>query len=133
MKVRAPLVMLGPHFGKKMWHLKIPPKIRIFSWRACMNALPTLQNLRRRGVNTDKLCPLCNESIKCTTHALLLCEKEKEVWSNWLACQVNLLAVNQDVSVIAMKLLANGTTEDLEINLFCHCVVNLVQLKPNGA
>lgn len=28
--------------GKKMWQLKIPPKVRIFAWKACMNGLPTL-------------------------------------------------------------------------------------------
>ena len=34
---------------KKVWHLNLPKKIRIFAWRACMNALPTMQNLRVRG------------------------------------------------------------------------------------
>ena len=34
---------------KKMWHLNIPAKIRIFAWRACMNALPTMHFLRTRG------------------------------------------------------------------------------------
>ena len=34
---------------KKMWHLNLPAKIRIFAWRACMNALPTMLNLRTRG------------------------------------------------------------------------------------
>ena len=30
---------------KKLWHLNIPPKVRIFAWKMCMNALPTLVNL----------------------------------------------------------------------------------------
>ena len=33
---------------KRMWHLKIPAKIRIFAWYACMNALPTKMNLYKR-------------------------------------------------------------------------------------
>ena len=26
---------------RKMWHLKLPIKMRIFAWRACVNGLPT--------------------------------------------------------------------------------------------
>ena len=26
---------------KEMWQLKLPAKIRVFAWRACMNGLPT--------------------------------------------------------------------------------------------
>ena len=46
-------------FWKRIWLLKIPPKIRIFTWKACVNALPTMSNLRKRGVSTDGLCPVC--------------------------------------------------------------------------
>nr|XP_023881248.1 uncharacterized protein LOC111993657 [Quercus suber] len=31
---------------KRVWHLNLPEKIRIFAWRACMDALPTMQNLK---------------------------------------------------------------------------------------
>ena len=30
---------------RKIWHLKIPAKIRIFAWQAYMNGLPTMLNL----------------------------------------------------------------------------------------
>ena len=30
---------------KKIWHLNIPEKIKIFSWRAYVNGLPTMVNL----------------------------------------------------------------------------------------
>ena len=43
-------------FGKKIWHLKIPSKIQIFAWRACMNSLPTRLNLSRRGININPIC-----------------------------------------------------------------------------
>ena len=36
-------------FWKAIWHLNIPPKIRIFAWKVCRNGLPTLLNLSRRG------------------------------------------------------------------------------------
>lgn len=67
---------------KKMWQLKILPKVRIFSWRACMNGLPTMLNLGRRGVNIDALCPLCGKEVESTIHALLLSGNAREVWWN---------------------------------------------------
>ena len=30
---------------RKLWHLNIPPKVHIFAWKMCMNALPTFVNL----------------------------------------------------------------------------------------
>ena len=79
---------------KKMWQLKFPPKVRIFAWRACMNGLPTMLNLGKRGVNTDALCPLYGKELESTIHALLLCGKVREVWWNWQTCPVNIMAEN---------------------------------------
>ena len=42
---------------KTMWQLKLPAKIRIFSWKACMDGLPTRLNLARRGLNIETTCP----------------------------------------------------------------------------
>ena len=30
---------------RKLWHLHIPSNIKIFDWRACIGALPTMVNL----------------------------------------------------------------------------------------
>ena len=64
---------------KWIWQLKIPPNIRIFTWKACVNALPTMLNLRKRGVNIDGMCPLCGleaESIPCS---LFKCDVVEEL------------------------------------------------------
>ena len=42
---------------KTMWQLKLLAKIRIFSWKACMDGLPTRLNLARRGLNIETMCP----------------------------------------------------------------------------
>ena len=34
----------------RLWKAKVPNKIKIFSWRACLNILPTQDNLIRRRV-----------------------------------------------------------------------------------
>ena len=69
---------------KKVWHLNLPAKIRIFSWQAWMNALPTMQNLRAREVNTNGKCLICDQCNENTLHALFACDIPKLVWSYWL-------------------------------------------------
>ena len=62
---------------RKLWHLKIPAKFRIFAWRACMNALLTKLNLSKREVNTNVSCPICDEEVETTSHSLISCEYAK--------------------------------------------------------
>ena len=38
---------------KKMWQVKLPSKIRIFAWRACMDGLSMRLNLNKRRINTE--------------------------------------------------------------------------------
>ena len=70
-------------FWKKVWHLNLPTKIRIFAWQACMSSLPTMQNLRTRGVNTEGRYPMCDQCIESTSHALFDCDTPRSVWSFW--------------------------------------------------
>ena len=106
--VRAPL-------WKKMWHLNIPAKVRIFAWRLCMNAIPTMRNLNKRGVRVDPLCPLCSKEAEFVEHAILKCEIAKKVWENWIDCPISLLEGRRDFSDIALDILRQGTQRDLEI------------------
>ncbi|GMY34274.1 hypothetical protein FCV25MIE_29516, partial [Fagus crenata] len=60
-------------FWKALWKLKVPNKVKIHLWRACLNALPTRWALRHRRVLSDPICPICNGEDKTTTHALWTC------------------------------------------------------------
>ena len=100
---------------KRIWQLKIPPKIRIFSWKVCVNALPTMSNLRKRGVSTDGLCPVCGLEEETILHALCRCMAMKEVWRLWKDCQIDSGAESLDFSDIALKVLAASNLKDLEI------------------
>ena len=100
---------------KRIWQLKIPPKIRIFYWKACVNALPTMLNLRRRGVNTDGLCPMCGQVVESIYHALFKCAGVKNVWELWKECPMVIRAENMDFSDLALKVLECGSSRDLEL------------------
>ena len=59
---------------KRIWQLNIPEKICIFAWRLCMNAIPTMVNLSRRGIQVDVLCSICKKEEEATEHVILKCE-----------------------------------------------------------
>ena len=100
---------------KQIWQLKIPPKIRIFSWKACVNALPTLLNLRKRGVNTNGMCPVCGLEVESIYHALFKCSSVKNIWDLGKECPVVIGPKNMDFSDLALKMLKGGTPRDMEL------------------
>ncbi|KAL5555904.1 hypothetical protein UlMin_038140 [Ulmus minor] len=59
---------------KRFWRLRIPPKIRIFLWKAYYNWIPLLVNLAKHGVPTQKRCPNYNETDDTTLHPLWGCK-----------------------------------------------------------
>ena len=66
---------------KKIWSLSVPCKIRNFLWRACKNAIPTLNNLKRRCVVEDSKCSLCAQHDEDVIHALRSCLTLAQVWN----------------------------------------------------
>ena len=66
---------------KKIWSLSVPCKIRNFLWRACKNAIPTLNNLKRRCVVEDSKCSLCAQHDEDVIHALWSYLTLAQVWN----------------------------------------------------
>ena len=99
---------------KKIWHLNISEKIKIFAWRACVNGLPTKVNLQTRGINVGVLCPGCDGVLETISHALIDCRVAKRVWDCWKDCPVNLVSNHWDVSDSALEIIMAGTSTDLE-------------------
>ena len=99
---------------RKLWHLNIPPKVRIFAWKMCMNALPTYVNLQKRGVNICDFCPACGMEPESIVHVFIKYEVAKRVWRCWLDCPLDLLNINMDIVDIALEVLKSGTPSDLE-------------------
>ena len=73
---------------KRIWHINIPEKIKIFAWRACVNGLPIVANLQARGINREMLCHYCDRELESISHALIRCDIVKRVWSCWEGCLV---------------------------------------------
>ena len=53
---------------KGIWKLDIVPKIKIFLWQMCHNALPLRGTLFRCGCQLDPQCPLCMTDIESIEH-----------------------------------------------------------------
>ncbi|GJU47294.1 RNA-directed DNA polymerase, eukaryota, reverse transcriptase zinc-binding domain protein [Tanacetum coccineum] len=65
---------------KQVWNLKTLPKIRMYWWKACLNALATYENLSRRGCYCLLICPICYTEIETVEHVLFKCSWTKVVW-----------------------------------------------------
>lgn len=63
-----------------LWKLNIPPKMRVFLWRAGRGVLPVRSNLRHRGVIIDTYCPSCQVTNETIFHALVGCPQVLEGW-----------------------------------------------------
>jgi hypothetical protein len=67
-------------YGKKLWAIKAPNSSKIFLWKTCQNLLPTKQNLLRKRVVEDDLCPCCKIQEESIIHALWSCPSTQDVW-----------------------------------------------------
>ena len=57
----------------RLWKATIPNKIKIFSWRACLDILPTQDNLIRRRVLASARCCFCQQETESVQHVLWSC------------------------------------------------------------
>nr|POF09672.1 putative ribonuclease h protein [Quercus suber] len=87
---------LASPFWRKIWQVNVPPKVKIFAWRVCLDGLPTMLNLRRRGLNTAGFCQICDKELESISHALFHCNHAKQTWSCWSDCPVNLYSPTRD-------------------------------------
>ncbi|KAL0361676.1 UNVERIFIED_CONTAM: putative mitochondrial protein [Sesamum radiatum] len=65
---------------RKVWQARVPSKVKVFIWRACLNALPTGVNLRKRASICQVMCPLCGDGSEDVLHVLLRCPFARQVW-----------------------------------------------------
>ncbi|KAL0446258.1 UNVERIFIED_CONTAM: putative mitochondrial protein [Sesamum latifolium] len=64
-----------------LWRSRVLPKVRMFMWRCGHGALPTLRNLKDRGVCPDTQCPRCDNDQEDLFHVLFTCSFARLVWA----------------------------------------------------
>ncbi|XP_058757305.1 uncharacterized protein LOC131630541 [Vicia villosa] len=108
---RAPSTKLW----KKMWSAPVNSRIRNFLWRMAKNILPTKDNLSRKGINSDLLCPLCQTAKESVSHLFMQCVFVKQLlFSSPLSYRV---PTNSDIKDWLLGFLSCGDV--FSIQLLC--------------
>lgn len=77
-------------FWKHIWCTKVPNKIKVFLWRACLNSLPTKVGLHKRKIVNNKICEQCWKEDEDEFHIVWGCECIHSVWeAPFAAVRVN--------------------------------------------
>lgn len=93
--------------------MKIPNKIKVFTWRACKEGLPTLEILKIQKVIMEASCQWCNKNEGDVSHALLSYPLIRECWCKQFP---NLLAAEEQIHFLhtTRKLEHKGIKGELE-------------------
>lgn len=78
---------IGTHskFWKALWKSNLLPKWKHFIWRVIHRAIPTKENLRKRGMEGEETCSMCHAEVETQNHIFRLCPVSQMVWkSSWL-------------------------------------------------
>ncbi|KAL0462980.1 UNVERIFIED_CONTAM: hypothetical protein Slati_0185600 [Sesamum latifolium] len=65
---------------RKIWQAKLPNKVKVFLWCACLDALPMGSNLSKRISGFQSGCPFCHEDQEDIFHTLVHCIFARQVW-----------------------------------------------------
>lgn len=75
---------MSPSFWKSIWHMKIPPKIRNFIWRAVYGALASRENIFHRKCVKSPNCAICGADFKSMEHTRFFCPHVAASWLDHL-------------------------------------------------
>ena len=63
-----------------IWKENIPGKVKMCTWKACQDILPTRSNLITKGVGVDNICLFCSSSLELALHVFRDCSFASEVY-----------------------------------------------------
>ncbi|KAF7823302.1 ribonuclease H [Senna tora] len=69
-------------FWKSMWRLPILPRFKVLMWRVCLEIIPTIEALEKRGMEIKDKCPWCSAEDETGYHVLIECEEIKHIWEH---------------------------------------------------
>jgi hypothetical protein len=64
---------------KQIWRIDVLRVVRIFLWQACNNIIPTKENLFKKRITDDPLCPICGLDVETVGHILWSCTAARDV------------------------------------------------------
>ena len=67
--------------AKIFWKAKAPLKVKIITWLAVLDRLPTGLYLQRRHIRSSSPCVLCDYHPESSAHIFLFCHFSKRVWA----------------------------------------------------
>ena len=99
----------------RIWKAKVPNKVRIFSWRACHNILPTKDNLVRKRVFEDAHCCFCHRANETILHVLWEYRVAWDVWAS-SAIRFQKFSIEQvDFGQLVANLMPRLSLEELDL------------------
>ena len=94
--------------------LRVPSKIKIFGWLACLNILPSKVNLVRRQILTEDKCGLCQRCPESVIHAIWECSVAQDVWAGSTARIHKCGGEKDDFLQLFKFMMTKLSVEDLE-------------------
>ena len=89
--------MTSSVFGKIIWNVWAPGKIKMFAWLMLQNKLWCNDRLQRHGWKNENFCQLCTRNLESSKHLFWECPMAKGVWetiSSWTGCASLALAAS---------------------------------------
>jgi ribonuclease HI len=99
----------------EIWKATVPNRVKNFLWRLAKNILPTRDNLSKKGVQIENLCPLCNAEPETVDHIFLHCQIAR---LTWFASQIG-VHVPQNMPLNQWLLQGLNCEETMGAKLFC--------------
>lgn len=87
-------------------------------WRVCHNSLPIRDNLRKRKITIDPICPLCGLFPKTIGHVLWSCAAATVVWMECNRKIQKLSILENDGFLLFEQWMVHLDNEDLELVVF---------------
>ena len=91
-----------------MWKVVVPPKLRHFWWKVCVNAIASKENLWRRNCGSDPTCPRCKKEIESVEHIVFRCSFISSVWGEFLKIDSSLFGNDYSALKWTDELISNG-------------------------
>ncbi|XP_057780019.1 uncharacterized protein LOC130998624 [Salvia miltiorrhiza] len=104
-------------WSRLVWSNSLPPKIKVFVWRALNNIIPTGANLKEHKVPIDGIRGRCHSRWDVTEHSLIFCPVVHNTWKSFIFWRVLKEAVALPILAIAELIRRNFSVD--EYTLWC--------------